>query len=102
MSAFSDWTNGQVEAFAQGAGDVARAGLADVSNAYQRFLMADATIGPPEPVIGDMEVTHDPSAPEPLNDRQLEALIDEQEFQARMSAEPEVDTTPDVGMDMER
>src|ERR1700722_15867591 len=85
MSRLDDWAKQQITGFGHGAGDVARGALADEGHAYQMFLTQEASIGPPEPVIGDMVITN-PSEPEAASDLKLHALIGEAELRERLDA----------------
>jgi hypothetical protein len=60
----------------QAFGDFIRVGVADVGETYQRVLLENSPAAPPAGLPGDMVTTHDPVPEAPMNDRQLQRLID--------------------------
>ncbi len=59
-------------------GDFVRLGIADVGDTYQRILLQHSAIAPPPGLPGDMVTIHDPAPEGPMNDRQLQRLVDMQ------------------------
>ncbi len=77
MSAFGDYVSRQISAVAQGVGDVARAGIADVGDTYQELLTGHSAISAPDGHTGTMENVSSP-AQAPMTDKQLQAVVTQQ------------------------
>jgi hypothetical protein len=63
---FEDYGSEIAAGFQEGVGDVTRSAIAGIGDAYQQFLMADATIGPAQPLTGTMETTSYTMEAEPV------------------------------------
>ncbi len=91
MSGFNDYARQAMEGFQEGAGVVGRDAWADIGDSYQEFLTADATVGPPDAMTGDMVHTGPEAEPLPQS---FDAAL--HQHQAMVEAEQQAANTPEI------
>ena len=69
MSAFGDYVARQISAAMQGAGEVARAGMADIGDSYQEILTGHSAISAPDGLTATPGNAGGPKPEAPVSDR---------------------------------